>query len=117
VSFLSEERLKLIRLIERNPAITQRELAQALGVSVGKTNYLLRALVEKGLVKMRSFKSSDNKAKYLYYLTPGGMEEKMRLTYHFLRRKTEEYERLQAEIEFLEKDIEKMGKPSRTPSD
>ncbi len=105
---MSEERLKLIKLIEENPAITQRELAHALGVSVGKTNYLVRALVEKGLVKIRNFKSSDNKARYLYYLTPKGVEEKVRLTYHFLIRKTEEYERLQAEIEALQKDLESM---------
>ncbi len=110
---MSEERLKLIKLIEENPAITQRELAQALGVSVGKTNYLIKALVEKGLVKMRNFKSSDNKARYLYYLTPKGMEEKVRLTYHFLRRKTEEYERLQREIEALRKDLKEM---EETPS-
>ena len=114
---MSEDRLRLIRLIEENPAITQRELAQALGVSVGKTNYLLRALMEKGLVKVRNFKSSDNKAKYLYYLTPKGMEEKMRLTYHFLRRKTEEYERLQTEIEALERDIQEMASPSRGTSE
>lgn len=112
---MKEERLKLIKLIEENPSITQRELAHALGVSVGKTNYLLKALVDKGLVKMRNFKSSDNKARYLYYLTPKGVEEKVRLTYHFLRRKTEEYERLQAEIATLEMELEGMKTASKRP--
>ncbi len=86
--------------------MTQRELADVLGVSLGKTNYILRALVEKGLVKARNFKNNKNKSAYAYLLTPRGIEEKARLTYHFLQRKQEEYRELRREIEQLEREVD-----------
>lgn len=95
---------RVMRLLQENPDLTQRELAEKLGVSVGGLNYCLKALIEKGLVKMQNFQQSKNKFGYVYVLTPRGMTEKAALTNRFLRRKMEEYEALKAEIEALKKD-------------
>ncbi len=95
---------RVMRLLQENPDLTQRELAQKLGVSVGGLNYCLKALMEKGLVKMQNFQQSKNKFGYVYVLTPRGIAEKAALTNRFLRRKMEEYEALKAEIEALKKD-------------
>ncbi|MGV3468700.1 MarR family EPS-associated transcriptional regulator [Limnobacter sp.] len=92
---------RVMRLLEENPDLTQRELAQKLGVSVGGLNYCLKALTEKGLVKMQNFANSKNKFGYVYVLTPRGIAEKAKLTSNFLKRKMEEYEALKAEIEAL----------------
>lgn len=90
-----------MRLLEENPDMTQRELAEKLGISVGGLNYCLKALMAKGLVKMKNFGNSKNKFGYVYVLTPGGMAEKAAITQRFLKRKMEEYEALKAEIEAL----------------
>lgn len=82
---------RVLRLLERNPELSQREVANALGVSLGAVNYVLRALVEKGLVKVQSFRAADNKLRYAYILTPIGIEAKARLTLGFLRHKYAEY--------------------------
>jgi len=95
---------RVMRLLQDNPDLTQRELAQKLGVSVGGLNYCLKALMEKGLVKMQNFQQSKNKFGYVYVLTPRGIAEKAGLTNQFLNRKMEEYEALKAEIEALRKD-------------
>ena len=95
-----------MRLLETNPEMTQRELAEALGVSLGATNYCLKALVEKGWVKLENFQNNPNKLGYLYLLTPMGMAAKTTLTTRFLRRKLAEYEALKAEIEQLRCDLE-----------
>jgi EPS-associated MarR family transcriptional regulator len=100
-----EIHLKVMRELEDNPEITQRELAQNLGVSLGKANYCLKALIEKGFVKARNFHNSNNKRAYLYVLTPQGLEAKARISVAFLRRKVEEYERLKAEIAQLEREV------------
>lgn len=100
-----EIHLKVLREIEGNPEITQRELAQQLGVSLGKVNYCLKALIEKGFIKARNFKNSNRKSAYLYVLTPQGLEAKARISVAFLRRKVEEYERLKAEIANLEREV------------
>lgn len=97
---------KLLKLIEANPAIQQREMAKAMGVSLGKANYCLKALIEKGLVKMDNFRRSDNKLAYSYLLTPSGLEEKARLTVSFLKRKLDEYEAIRNEIEELRREAE-----------
>jgi EPS-associated MarR family transcriptional regulator len=99
-----ETHLKVLRLLQANPTMNQRELAVALGVSLGKANFCLQALVEKGLLKMQNFKSSKKKAAYAYLLTPTGLAEKAALTRRFLIRTTKEYELLKAEIELLNKD-------------
>ena len=97
-----ETHYHLLRLLEDNPEATQRELAEAMGVSVGKAHYLLRGLMDKGLVKARNFRRSDNKRAYLYQLTPAGVGEKVRVTRRYLARRREEYERIRSEIEMLE---------------
>jgi EPS-associated MarR family transcriptional regulator len=104
---LSEEtRYKVMRLIESNPGMSQRDVARHLGISLGKVNYCLRALVERGLVKATNFKNSHNKAAYMYLLTPRGIEEKARLAVRFLKIKVSEYERLRAEIEQMRVEME-----------
>lgn len=96
---------RVMRILEENPDLTQRELAEKLGVSVGALNYCLKALTEKGWVKMQSFNQSKNKFGYVYLLTPRGILEKTSLTSAFLRRKLEEYEALKSEIESLKSEV------------
>lgn len=98
---------KLLKLIEANPAIQQREMAKAMGVSLGKANYCLKALVQKGLVKMDNFRRNDNKLGYIYLLTPSGIETKARLTVSFLKHKVAEYEAIRNEIEELRREAER----------
>ncbi len=98
--------LSLLREINDNPQVTQRELSARLGLSLGKINYLLQSLIQKGFVKADNFKNSTNKIAYLYLLTPSGLEEKARITYRFLQRKTEEYERLAQEIRRLKEEVD-----------
>lgn len=95
-----------MRILQENPDLTQRELAEQLGVSVGGLNYCLKALVEKGLVKMQNFTHSKNKFGYVYVLTTRGLAEKASLTSRFLKRKMEEYEALRAEIDTLKSEAE-----------
>lgn len=96
-----EIRYKLLKLLEQNPNLTQRELAFALGVSLGKTNYCLNALIEKGWVKARNFRRTKKKMGYVYLLTTKGLDEKARMTLKFLRLKQKEYDELVKEIEAL----------------
>ena len=96
----------ILRKLGAQPEITQRELAKELGISLGKVNYCLQALIAKGMVKARNFNNSENKKRYLYMLTPSGLENKATLTKRFLKRKLKEYEALRQEIEFLQRDIE-----------
>lgn len=100
-----ESHLRIMRLIEASPALSQRELAMALGVSLGKVNYLLKALIEKGAIKASNFRRSDNKLAYAYLLTPNGVAQKAALTARFLRRKLAEYESLKREIEQLQDEV------------
>lgn len=100
-----ETRFRLLRLLQTNPELSQRQLAEELGVSVGKINYCLRALLEKGLVKMRNFRDNQNKLAYAYYLTPKGAEAKMRATAQFLKRKMREYQEIRQEIEELKREV------------
>lgn len=97
---------KIMKSIEENPSQSQRELSRSLGVSLGKLNYCINALVDKGWVKARNFKQNPNKAGYLYLLTPKGMEAKAKITLRFLRTKVNEYERLKTEIAQLRKEAE-----------
>ncbi|WP_376696652.1 MarR family EPS-associated transcriptional regulator [Wenzhouxiangella sp. EGI_FJ10305] len=101
----TETRFQILRALSHNPEMTQRELAGELGISLGKTNYCLRALVDKGLIKAANFKRSKRKARYLYQLTPSGLTEKAGLTRRFLQRKLEEHEALTAEIQRLREEI------------
>jgi EPS-associated MarR family transcriptional regulator len=100
---------KLLRYLEEHPQVSQRELAEHLGVSLGKTNYCLKALIEKGLIKARNFRNSHNKRAYLYLLTPQGMDAKARITARFLQRKMREYEQLEREIAELRREVAANG--------
>lgn len=104
-----DTKFRVLRLLEENPELTQREIADQLGVSLGGVNYCLKALIDKGLVKIQNFKGSDNKLGYAYFLTPQGIYEKSKLTAGFLKRKMAEYEALKSEIEALEKEVAKNG--------
>jgi len=97
---------RVMRILQENPDLTQRELAEKLGISVGGLNYCLKALMEKGMVKMKNFANSKNKFGYVYVLTPTGMAEKASITHRFLQRKMDEYEALKAEIEALKNECD-----------
>ena len=94
-----------IRTLEKNPAQSQRDLASVLGVSVGRMNFCLKALAEKGLVKVENYRTSTNRLAYLYLLTPAGVAEKAVLTRRFLARKMAEYDALKSEIAALQRDL------------
>ena len=100
-----EIQLRVLRLLEANPQMTQRELAEALGVSLGKTNFCIKALFEKGLIKLQNFQSNRHKLAYSYLLTPTGIAEKSAITARFLTRKMAEYEQLRVEIASLQHEI------------
>ena len=103
---MSEEiHYHVLKHIESNPSITQRELAKELGVSVGKANYCLKALIDKGWVKTNNFKNSNKKLAYFYILTPSGIEQKAKITVNFLKRKMNDYEDLKREIEMLKNEV------------
>ena len=95
----------ILTILKDNPKMTQRQMASELGLSLGKTNYIVRALVDKGWLKLSNFKRSDNKLGYIYLLTPEGLSEKAILAQNFLKRKSEEYNRLKKEIETLKKEL------------
>jgi EPS-associated MarR family transcriptional regulator len=99
-------RHKIFKALEENPEVSQRELASLLGVSLGKTNFCLQALMEKGWIKVQNFKNNKNKLAYTYLLTPSGIEEKAKLTVQYLRIKMQEYEVLRREIHELTKEVE-----------
>lgn len=94
-----EKILSVIKELEQNPALTQRELAQRLKVSLGKINYFVNALIDKGIIEAKNFKNSRNKLSYMYMLTPEGIRIKLQLIQKFLEWKTREYERLKEELE------------------
>jgi EPS-associated MarR family transcriptional regulator len=96
---------KLFKLIEQQPDLSQRELAKEMGISLGKVNYCLKGLMEKGWLKARNFKNSNNKIAYAYVLTPSGLNTKAKLTTRFLQRKVREYETLKSEIEKLQQEV------------
>lgn len=105
-------RYKLLKFISTHPQASQREVAEQLGLSVGKVNYCIQALIDRGLVKVQNFKNARKKSAYLYLLTPAGVEQKVLLTYAFLQRKMAEYDSLASEIEQLRAEI-----GANTPAD
>jgi EPS-associated MarR family transcriptional regulator len=106
-------RLDLLRRLESNPEYTQRELSKEMDVSLGKVNYCIKKLTEKGLIKLTNFKQNPNKVGYVYILTPRGIEEKTKLTFSFLKRKVIEFEILQKEINELKLETEEMTNERR----
>ena len=99
----------LLKTLEENPDLSQRDLAKRLGISLGKVNFCLNALVAKGSLKINNFRNNNNKLAYAYLLTPQGIEEKAKITVSFLRRKMREYEMLSKEIEELKRETERIG--------
>lgn len=112
-------RYQLLSLLEDNPELSQRDLAGKLGMSLGKTNYCVRALIDKGWVRIRNFRNSRNKSAYLYKLTPAGVKEKVRVTRRFLALKLEEHAELTFQIEQLRHELQSHAQsPSeRRPGD
>lgn len=104
-----EYRYKILKLVETKPEISQRELAAELGISLGKANFCLKALIEVGLLKATNFRNSKNKLTYMYLLTPSGINEKASITVNFLKYKIQEYERLSQEIEDMKREAEQKG--------
>ena len=98
--------LDLLRKLENNPKYTQRELSREMGVSLGKVNYCMKKLFDKGLLKLSNFRSNSNKSRYIYLLTSKGIEQKTKLTISFIERKLKEYDELKAEIQSLQEDVE-----------
>lgn len=105
-----ETRYRLLRLLSEDPSLSQRDLAAEIGVSVGKVNYCLKALLEKGYIKVSNFKNNRNKAAYLYQLTPAGISAKARAANSFLKRKQKEYEQLSEEIKLLQKEASEINR-------
>ena len=102
---MEDTHLRLLRLLETKPNLSQRALARELGISLGKINYCLNALVAKGWVKVKNFRNSDNKLGYVYLVTPRGIESKATITVRFLRTKLDEYEQLKREIALLQREV------------
>ena len=100
-----ELRYRLLQLLEANPQMSQREVARDLGISLGRVNYCLKSLVDKGWIKVTNFRNSRNKAAYMYWLTPSGLEAKAGVTMRFLRAKLDEYERLTADIDRIRAEV------------
>ncbi len=101
-----ETRYRLLKLLENNPEMSQRQLAKSLDISLGKLNYCLKGIMEKGWVKAQNFKNSRNKLAYAYVLTPAGIEERAKVAMQFLKIRLREYEELELEIEELRKEVE-----------
>ncbi len=100
-----DDKYYLFKELEKSESSSQRELASQMGVSLGKINFILKALISKGWVKMENFVQSNNKVGYRYILTPDGITEKLRITKAFIRRKEEEYERIKSELEEAKQGI------------
>lgn len=107
-----EYRYRILKLLEAEPHASQRRIADELGISLGRVNYCVNALIAKGLVKVNNFRNNANKRAYLYLLTPKGIEEKARVTMQFLKTKLGEYETLKRELEELQREATKL--PSQT---
>jgi EPS-associated MarR family transcriptional regulator len=110
-------RYRLLRLLSEHPDASQRQIAEALGVSLGKVNYCVRALLDKGWVKATNFKNSKNKLAYAYLLTPSGIEAKAHITASFLQRKLAEYDALKVEIDQLTAEVARAEAPPPRASD
>jgi len=101
----SDTDLTVLRYLENKQKISQRELSQNLGISLGKINFILKALIQKGVVKAKNFRNNKNKIVYAYYLTPDGFNEKAKLTINFFKRKNMEYNKLKKELQLLKNEI------------
>ena len=107
---LTSDDLNVLRHLESEQKVSQRDLSNSLGISLGKVNFIIRALIDKGIIKAQNFKNNKNKRAYAYYLTREGIEEKSRLTIKFFQRKMNEYDNLKSELKALQAEIEKNEK-------
>lgn len=112
---MDENHLKTLKILEENPDLPQRHLARELNLSLGKANYIINALIQKGYLKAKRFKNSNNKRSYSYYLTSEGIKKKLELTYQFFRMKSQEFEQLRREIQALEQEIKASNFPPDGP--
>lgn len=112
-TFREDVRFRVLRMLENHPEYSQRDIADALGVSLGGINFCLKALIDKGHVKVANFRQSDNKLRYAYVLTPNGIAERTLLTGRFLQRKMKEYEAIKAEIDMLMEERDVVAPPVR----
>jgi len=113
---LSDEvRYNLLQLLEENPAMSQRDVARHLGMSLGRVNFCLQALVQKGLLEATNFKNNRRKLAYSYFLTPRGIQEKARVTARFLKKKIQEYAELRAYIARIRDDVNRNARRRRSP--
>ena len=101
-----DDDMHLLRYLEKKQEVSQREIAQHLGISLGKVNFILNALVSKGIIKAKNFKNNKNKRAYAYFLTSEGIKEKAKMTLGFFKRKNDEYDNLKIELRLLEKEVE-----------
>jgi MarR family transcriptional regulator, temperature-dependent positive regulator of motility len=104
-----EMKYRLLKLLQQDPNLSQRAIAKEMGISLGKVNYCLHALIDKGIIKAKNFYKNKKKSAYAYYLTPKGLDVKARVTLQFLQIKLEEHERLKIEIEEVRKEAEKLN--------
>lgn len=104
-----EFRYRILKILQNNPAASQREIARELGISLGRVNFCLQALIEKGLIKVNNFRENEAKRAYLYLLTPKGIQEKARVTVRFLKVKLDEYESLKREVAQLQREAGGIG--------
>ena len=105
-----QDKFQILKSLEQDSHLTQRQLSNNLGVSLGKVNYCVKSLIEKGFIKVNNFRNSKNKIQYSYLLTPKGIEEKAKLTLDFIRIKTQEYDTLKQEIESLKREAKNMDR-------
>ena len=105
-----QNKFQILKSLERDSRPTQRQLSNDLGISLGKVNYCIKSLIEKGFIKVNNFRNSKNKIQYSYLLTPKGLEEKTKLTLDFIRIKTQEYDVLKQEIESLKQETKNMDR-------
>lgn len=112
-----EYRYRILKLLAADPHASQRRIADELGISLGRANYCLKALVDKGLVKVNNFRNSANKRAYIYLLTPNGIEEKTKVTLRFLKMKLDEYENLEREVAQLRREAGELGETGQGHND
>ena len=108
-SNINDNDFQVLKYLDNTQITSQREISKSLNISLGKINFILKALIDKGIVKARNFKNNQNKRAYAYYLTPKGIDEKTRLTISFFDRKSKEYDKLKKELRDLEKEIKASG--------
>jgi EPS-associated MarR family transcriptional regulator len=109
VPFMDESQFNTLRELSKDMTLSQRDLSKRMGLSLGRVNYIVNALLKKGYIKAKRFKNSRNKIGYMYIITPKGISTKLLQTYDFLQRKTEEFERLRSEIEELRQETQIKG--------